>query len=77
MSPNCATENARFAAELNHLGQFNDFISEIAAAIVASDQDFESVWSIANRVYDRHARPKLRFIKHASFDQSKTTALSA
>jgi hypothetical protein len=77
MSPNCATENAKFAAKLNHLGQFNDFISGIAAAIVASDQDFESVWSIANRVYDRHASPKLRFINRAGFDQSKTTALSA
>ncbi len=77
MSPNCATENARFAAQLNDLVQFNDFISEIAAAIVASDQDFESVWSIANRVYDRHASPKVRFINRSGFDRSKTTALSA
>jgi len=47
-----ATEDSRFAAQLNRLEHFNQFISGIATAIVAGNHDFESVWSIANRVYE-------------------------
>jgi hypothetical protein len=54
MSPIRATENARFTNELNQLNQFSKFISEIAAVVVAGNDDFENVWNIANRVYDRH-----------------------
>ena len=77
MSPVLANENARFATQLNRLDQFNQFISGIATAIVAGNDDFESVWSIANRVYDRHCSPKVRFMTRPGLDQSGRTALSA
>jgi hypothetical protein len=77
MSPNCATENAVFATQLNRLNQFNHFISEVATAIVAGNDDFETVWNIANRVYEEHCPPKVRFMTHSGLDQSRRTALSA
>jgi hypothetical protein len=56
MSPIRATENARFTNELNQLNQFSQFLSEIAAVVVAGNDEFENIWNIANRVYDRHCR---------------------
>jgi len=72
-----ATEDRRFATQLNRLEHFNQFISGIATAIVAGNHDFESVWSIANRVYEEHCSPKVRFMTNSSLDQSRNTALSA
>jgi hypothetical protein len=77
MTPIRATENAQFASELNHLTQFSQFISEIATAIVAADSDFESVWNIANRVYDRHTSNNVRFMPRPGLSSSRSTALSA
>ena len=54
ITPIRATEDSKFATQLNRLEQFNQFISGIATAIVAGNRDFESVWSIANRVYEQH-----------------------
>jgi hypothetical protein len=54
MSPIRATEKTRFNSELNQLNQFSQFLSEIAAVVVAGNDDFENIWNIANRVYDRH-----------------------
>jgi hypothetical protein len=62
MSPICARENTGLATQLSQLSQFNLFISEVASAIVAGNHDFESVWSIANRVYDRHCSAKMTFM---------------
>ena len=56
MSPLPATENTRFTNELNQLNQFSRFLSEIAAVVVAGNDEFENIWNIANRVYDRHCR---------------------
>ena len=72
-----ANEDSRFAAQLNRLEHFNQFISGIATAIVAGNHDFESVWSIANRVYEQHCSTKVRFMTSSGLDQSGTTALSA
>ena len=43
MSPIRATENTRFAIQLNQLSQVNQFLPEVAAAIVARSDDFENV----------------------------------
>ena len=77
MSPTRATEDSRFATQLSRLDQFNQFISGIATAIVAGNHDFESVWSIANRVYEQHCSTKVRFMTSSGLDQSGSTALSA
>jgi hypothetical protein len=77
MYPIRASENSRFANQLSHLHQFNQFISEVASAIVASNDEFERVWNIANQVYERHCSPKVAFIAEAGRDHSETTALSA
>ncbi len=77
MTPIRATENAQFASELNHLTQFSQFISEIATAIVAADSDFESVWNIANRVYDRHCSKMFVSCARPGRSSSRSTALSA
>ena len=71
------TEDRRFATQLNRLDHFNQFISGIASAIGAANHDFESVWSIANRVYERHCSAKVRFITNSGLDRSRKTALSA
>jgi hypothetical protein len=70
-------EDPRFAKQLNRLDHFNRFISEIATVIVSGNDDFENVWSIANRVYDRYCSPKVRFMTRPGLDESGRTALSA
>jgi hypothetical protein len=77
MSPIRAVEDSGFATELTRLDHFNQFISGIATAIVAGNHDFESVWSIANRVYEEHCCAKVRFMTNAGLDQPRNTALSA
>jgi hypothetical protein len=72
-----ASEDSRFATQLNRLEHFNQFISGISTAIVAGNHDFESVWSIANRVYEQHCSPKVRFMSSADLDRSHNTALTA
>jgi hypothetical protein len=44
---------------------------------VLPGKDFESVWKIANRVYDRHCSSPVRFLGQRGPDESGMTALSA
>jgi len=76
-SPTRANEDSRFATQLTRLDHFNQFISGIATAIAAGNDDFESVWSIANRVYEEHCSPKVRFMPNSGLDRSRNAALSA
>ena len=66
-----ATEDRQIRNQLNRLEHFNQFISGIATAIVAGNQDFESVWSIANRVYEQHCSPKVRYMTDSGLDHAK------
>lgn len=75
MTPIRATEDSVFDNQLTRLEHFNQFISGIATAMVAGNQDFESVWSIANRVYEEHCSPKVRYMSNHGRQQN--TALSA
>ena len=72
-----SNEDPRFAKQLNHLDHFNQFISEIANAIVSGSDQFEDVWSIANRVYDQYCSPKVTFIARPGLDESERTRMSA
>ena len=70
-------EDPRFAKQLQRLEQVNQFVGQIATAVVAGNDDFESVWSVANRVYDRYCSPKVRFMTRPDLDESERAALSA
>ena len=73
--PNC--EDPRFGRQFKKLENFNQFISQIATAIVSGNDEFESVWTVANRVYDRYCSPKVTFMPRPDFDESGKAALSA
>ncbi len=51
-------EDPRFVKQLDGLNRRSQFIRELASAISAENAGFESVLSIANRVYDRHCSPR-------------------
>ena len=48
------TEDHRFVKQLDGLNHRNQFIRELASAILLQNEAFEDVLSLANRVYDRH-----------------------
>jgi hypothetical protein len=50
-------EDRRFIQQLDGLKHRNQFIRELASAILHEDSGFESVLNLANRVYDRHCSP--------------------
>ena len=75
--PPSEREDPRLARDLNKLDRFNQFICDVATVIVSGNDSFESVWTTANQVYDRHCSAKVRFMTRSSLDQSGRTALSA
>jgi hypothetical protein len=70
-------EDPRVVRQIDGLNRRNQFIREIASAILSQSAGFESVLSIANRVYDRHCSPQARRSDRVRFDGSRMTALSA
>ena len=70
-------EDPRVVRQIDGLNRRNQFIREIASAILSQHAGFESVLSIANRVYDRHCSPQARRSDGVRFDGSRITALSA
>ncbi len=70
-------EDPRVVKQIDGLQCRNQFIREIASAILSQSAGFESVLSIANRVYDRHCSPQARRSDRVRFDGSRMTALSA
>ena len=70
-------EDPRVVRQIDGLNRRNQFIREIASAILSQNAGFESVLSIANRVYDRHCSPQARRSDRVRFDGSRMTALSA
>jgi len=69
-------EDSRFAKQLKRLEHFHQFICDVAGAVLPG-RNFESVWSIANRVYDRYSSSPVRFLSRSQPDESGMTALSA
>jgi len=70
-------EDPRVVRQIDGLQCRNQFIREIASAILPQNAGFESVLSIANRVYDRHCSTQARKSDRVRLDGSRTTALSA
>jgi hypothetical protein len=67
-------EDPRFVEQLNGLDHRNQFIHELASVILTGNDGFESVFSLANRVYDRHSKPRpapaaRSLISHPGFDE--------
>ena len=69
-------EDPRFVQQLDMLDHRNQFVHELAIAILPDRAGFESVWNIANRVYDRHCVSKAGFINRR-VERPERTALSA
>lgn len=75
-------EDPRVVKQLDGLNHRNQFIRELASAILPGNDGFESVLSIANRVYERHSAPhqcspQTGFINRRRPGQPEITALSA
>ncbi|MBZ5649871.1 MAG: hypothetical protein LAO18_05230 [Acidobacteriia bacterium] len=70
-------EDPRVVMQMDGLSRRIQFVRELASAILPQNAGFESVLSIANRVYDRHCSPQARRSESDSFDRSRITALSA
>jgi hypothetical protein len=68
-------EDTRFVQQLDRLEHRDQFIRELAHIVLAEDEGFESVWSIANRVYERHSSARSESLDR--FRRTETTALSA
>jgi hypothetical protein len=68
-------EDTRFVTQLDRLDGRNQFIRELARILLSEDEEVESVWSIANRVDDRHSSPQSESLDR--FCHPETTALSA
>ena len=66
-------EDPRYVKQLDVLDHRNQFIHELARVILPDDAGFESVLSIANRVYDRHCSS----LRECRCDRQERTALSA
>jgi hypothetical protein len=70
-------EDTRFVTQLDRLDGRNQFIRELARILLSDNEDVESVWSIANRVYDRHSSPRSESLDRHAFDRPARTALIA
>jgi hypothetical protein len=70
-------EDPRFVKQLDGLNHHHQFIHELASVILMADDGFESVWSLANRVYDRHCSPKAGLRNRRRVDPPARTAISA
>ena len=70
-------EDPRFAKQIDGLNRRTQFIREIASVVLAGHDGFASVWSIANRVYDRHSSPHAASPNRYRSEQPRSIALSA
>jgi hypothetical protein len=70
-------DSSGFANDLDSLERRQQFIRELAAVILPAHEGFESVWSVANRVYDRHCPPSAGSFKRRRYERPSGIALSA
>jgi hypothetical protein len=62
-------EDPKFVKQLDGLSHRNQFIRELAHAILQDNDGFESVLNLANRVYDRHCSPRADLSAHRTYTQ--------
>jgi hypothetical protein len=68
-------EDPRFVKQLDKLNTRNQFVRALASAILNEDDGFEGIFSLANRVYDRHCSPRASLSPRRGYDQQ--TRMSA
>ncbi len=68
-------EDPRFVTQLDGLKHRNQFIRELASAILHENDGFEGVLNLANRVYDRHCSPRAGLSSTRVYDEQ--TRMSA
>ncbi len=68
-------EDPKFVKQLDGLNRRNQFIRELASAILHENDGFASVLSLANRVYDQHCSPRAGLPARRTYDQQ--TRMSA
>ena len=73
LTRNIRIEDPRFV----RLDRRHQFVRDLARVILADHDGFENVWSIANRVYDRHCSTPAGSPDRGHFDDLERTALSA
>ena len=73
---NFGMDDPKFTKQLELLERRDQFIHELSTVILPAYPGFESVWSIANRVYDRHCSRPARSLNRCNFEQ-QARALSA
>lgn len=67
-------EDHKFVKQLDGLNHRNQFIRELASAILQENDGFESVLSLANRVYDKHCSPRAGLSSRCVYDQTRMSA---
>ena len=70
-------DDPKFVKQLDILDHRNQFIRELAIAILPDRAGFESVLSIANRVYDRHCSLQREPLNRSRLNRPARIALSA
>lgn len=70
-------DDLMFVKQLDVLNRRSQFIRELAAVILPVRDGFESVWSIANRVYDLHCSARAGLLNPGGADRAAKTALIA
>ena len=74
---NIDVDDLKSVKQLDELNRRRQFVSELASAILPVHASFESVWKIANRLYDLHCAPWAGRSDPSSLAQPGMTALSA
>ena len=70
-------DDLRFVEQLDVLNRRSQFVNELASAILPVHASFESVWKIANRVYDLHCWSRPTSLNYGRIGRPARTALSA
>lgn len=73
---NIATDDVRFVKQLDVLDHRIRFIRELAGVLLPAHAGFESVWSIANRVYDLHCSTRAGLLNRRSPDRTATALIA-
>jgi 3-methyladenine DNA glycosylase/8-oxoguanine DNA glycosylase len=70
-------EDPRVVRQIDGLNRRNQFIREMARAILSQNASFESLSSIAHRVYDLHCSTRAGLLNRHPADRPERTALIA
>ena len=73
---NIEIDDPRFVKQLDALNRRSQFIRELAGVLLPAPDGFESVWSIANRVYDLHCSNRAGVLNRRSADRTAAALIA-